>query len=76
MDVVFFLKFGSEQNMQALLEEGLVHLKPLSYFIKLEGDEARGDKHEGLTEYRQGPGTRVVIDGKHGHVLVQAHGGS
>lgn len=65
MDIFFLLKFGSEKNMQALLEEGLVHLKPLSYFIKLEGDKARGDKHEGLTEYRQGPGTRVVIDGKH-----------
>lgn len=64
-DVHALLKFGAHEHMEQLLKEGALYMQPISYFIALEADPWRGDKHEALTEYHQGPGTSIVIDGKH-----------
>jgi hypothetical protein len=65
MDIHALLKFGAREHMEQLVKEGALFMQPISYFIALEDNASRGDKHEALSEYRQGPGTRVIIDGKH-----------
>ena len=65
MDVHALLKFGAREHMEQLLKEGALYMQPISYFIGLEGDDQRGDKHEALTAYHQGPGTSIIIDGGH-----------
>lgn len=66
MDLIALLKFGAREHMEALVKEGALHMRPIGYFIDLEeGDDRRGDKHEALTAYHQGPGTSLIIDEKH-----------
>lgn len=65
MDVHALLKFGAPEHMEQLVKEGVLFMQPISYFIALEDNASRGDKHEALSEYHQGPGTSIVIDGKH-----------
>jgi hypothetical protein len=46
-DWAVLLKFGKREHMEALREQGLLHLMPQSYFAKLEGDGVRSDGFEG-----------------------------
>lgn len=46
--VYAFLKFGKQENLQQLREEGLLYLNPLRYFSDLESDSEKGDSFEGL----------------------------
>ena len=43
-------KFGSEENIIDLFENGTIYLNPLQYFRKVEDAELRGDKYEGIIE--------------------------
>ena len=45
-----FLKFGSFENIQDLLNKGTIYLNTIEYFRKLEDKELRGDKYEGATK--------------------------
>jgi hypothetical protein len=47
------LKFGEKQHIEALRSEGVLYMKPLADFTKLESDMARGDAFEGATRIIQ-----------------------
>jgi len=47
------LKFGEKQHIESLRNEGLLYMKPLADFSKLESDMARGDAFEGATRIIQ-----------------------
>jgi hypothetical protein len=47
------LKFGEKQHIQALRSDGLLYMRPLAEFSKLESDMARGDCFEGTTRIIQ-----------------------
>jgi hypothetical protein len=51
--VYALLKFGQKQHIQAFRNDGLLYMKPLAEFAKLESDAARGDRFEGTTEIIQ-----------------------
>jgi len=47
------LKFGEEQHIQALRTDGLLYMRPLAEFAKMESDMARGDSFEATTRIIQ-----------------------
>lgn len=47
------LKFGEKQHLQGFRSDGLLYMKPLAEFAKLESDMARGDCFEGTTSIIQ-----------------------
>lgn len=58
------LKFADDlKHLAALREEGLVYMKPLDYFRKLEDeDEERGDKFEGSSRIWQPHHMELTLD--------------
>jgi len=69
--IVAFLKFGKREHMQALRDRGTLYMNTLSHFAKLENDQHRGDRDEGLTRIIQPSegGTLTITDNKTGKVL-------
>jgi hypothetical protein len=61
-----FLKFGARKYMELLLNEGLLHMRSLSYFIDLEDDDNRADSEEGLAALFQG---QLITIEMAGHTL-------
>jgi hypothetical protein len=47
------LKFGDRQHLEELRNEGLLYMRSLAEFAKLESDMARGDCFEGTTRIFQ-----------------------
>lgn len=47
------LKFGKKLHIEQLRSEGLLHMKPISYFIGLESGAARSDSYEGTSYIHQ-----------------------
>ena len=45
-----FFKFGSEENITDLFENGTIYFNTISYFQNLEEQGLRGDKYEGTTK--------------------------
>jgi len=45
--IVLFIKFGSEENIKSLYENGIVYLNTIEYFQNLEDKGVKGDKFEG-----------------------------
>jgi len=45
-----FLKFGSQDNIEDLYNNGTVFLNTIEYFRKQEDNELRGDKYEGASK--------------------------
>jgi hypothetical protein len=45
-----FFKFGSEENITDLFENGTIYFNTIDYFQKLEGQGLRGDNYEGTTK--------------------------
>ncbi len=45
-----FLKFGSLENMTDLLKNGTIYMNTIQYFRKIEDEELRGDKYEGVSK--------------------------
>ena len=43
-----FLKFGSEADINDLYENGTIYMNPIDRFRKIEDEELRGDKYEGV----------------------------
>ena len=61
-----FLKFGEEENMKSLYEEGIIFLNPIEYFRKYEDNGLRGDKYEGISEIKNLPsGTFEIKEFNH-----------
>ncbi len=60
------LKFGEKQHIEALRNDGLLYMRPLADFIKLESDMARGDSFEGMT--------RVIQPAHVKHLILDAPG--
>jgi hypothetical protein len=57
-------KFGRREHLESLRSDGLLFMKPLAEFAKLESDMARGDEFEGATEIIQLHHLkRLVLDG-------------
>lgn len=48
--IITFLKFGSEENIKDLFDNGTVYLNTIEYFRKIEDEELRGDSYEGTSE--------------------------
>lgn len=47
------LKFGKKCHLEQLRQDGLLHMKPLSYFTAIESDAVRGDPFEGTDQIIQ-----------------------
>jgi hypothetical protein len=47
--IIFFLKLGSEENILDLFENGTIYMNTIEYFRKVEDEELRGDKYEGVS---------------------------
>lgn len=45
-----FFKFGSEEHITDLFENGTIYFNTIDYFQKLEEQGLRGDKYEGTTK--------------------------
>jgi hypothetical protein len=62
------LKFGKKQHIKAFRSDGLLYMKPLAEFSKLESDMARGDCFEGTTRIIQPKhvGQLIIDTGKVG----------
>lgn len=50
--IVLFIKFGSEENIKSLYENGLIQLNTIDYFQNLEDNGVRGDKFEGTVHIK------------------------
>lgn len=50
--IVLFIKFGSEENIKSLYENGIVYLNTIEYFQNLEDKGVRGDKFEGTVNIK------------------------
>ena len=47
---LIFFKFGSEENITDLFENGTIYFNTIDYFQRLEGQGLRGDDYEGTTK--------------------------
>jgi hypothetical protein len=48
--IKMFLKFGSQENMIDLIENGTIYMNTIEYFRKENNDGFRGDNYEGATK--------------------------
>jgi len=59
--ILTLLKFGEENNIMDLYENGTIYLNTIDHFRKLENDELRGDKYEGVSQIRNSfPGSFFI----------------
>ena len=68
-----FLKLGSEKNILDLFENGTIYMNTIEYFRKVEDEELRGDKYEGVSKVINSlPGTFKIpgIDREFNYVKV------
>ena len=49
------IKFGQQEHLLRLRDEGLLYMNHLQYFWKIEDDELRGDPFDCITEVARGP---------------------
>ncbi|HLF52909.1 hypothetical protein [Flavobacterium sp.] len=48
--IKLFLKLGSEENILDLFENGTIYMNTIEYFRKVEDEDLRGDKYEGVSK--------------------------
>jgi len=60
----YFMKFGKEENIIELRNNGIVYFNPLSYFKSIENDEVRKDDLEGAIRIEQVKKIQLYSDGK------------
>jgi hypothetical protein len=53
--IKMFLKFGSEENITDLFDNGTLYLNTLQYFRSVEDSELRGDRYEGISQIKNYP---------------------
>ena len=71
--IKLFLKLGSEENILDLFETGTIYMNTIEYFRKVEDEELRGDKYEGVSKVINSlPGTFKIpgIDREFNYVKV------
>lgn len=77
--IKLFLKLGSEENILDLFENGTIYMNTIEYFRKVEDEELRGDKYEGVSRIINSlPGTFKIpgIDREFNYIkmhLREAH---
>ncbi|WP_395066575.1 hypothetical protein [Flavobacterium sp.] len=77
--IKLFLKLGSEENILDLFENGTIYMNTIEYFRKVEDQELRGDKYEGVSRVINSlPGTFKIpgIDREFNYIkihLTEAH---
>jgi len=49
------IKFGQQEHLLSLRDEGLLYMNDLTYFWKIEDDELRGDPLDCIAEVARGP---------------------
>jgi hypothetical protein len=62
VNILTFIKFGSEKNILDLYENGSIYCNTIEYFRKLEDDYLRGDSYEGtfkITNYP--PDSKITL---------------
>lgn len=62
VNILTFIKFGSEKNILDLYENGTIYCNSIEYFRKLEDDLLRGDSYEGtfrITNFP--PGSEITV---------------
>lgn len=60
--ILLFLKFGSEENILDLYENGTVYMNTISWFKGVDDNYLRGDKYEGVSEIINYPKGKFRID--------------
>ena len=71
--IKLFLKFGKEENIFDLFENGTIYMNTIEYFQKVEDEELRGDKYEGVSRVINSfPGTFKIhgIENEFNYVKV------
>ena len=71
--IKLFLKLGSEKNILDLFENRTIYMNTIEYFRKVEDEELRGDKYEGVSKVINSlPGTFKIpgIDREFNYVKV------
>ena len=71
--IKLFLKLGNEKNIYDLFENGTIYINTIEYFRKVEDEELRGDKYEGVSRVINSlPGTFKIqgIDREFNYVKV------
>ena len=61
--IKLFLKFGSEENILDLFENGTIYMNTIEYFRKVEDGELRGDKYEGVSRIINSLPSTIKIQG-------------
>jgi hypothetical protein len=59
--IKLFLKFGKEEHIQDLLENGIVYMNSIEFFRKFEDNGLRGDNFEGITQLNNYPSGEFEI---------------
>ena len=71
--IKLFLKLGSEENVLDLFNNGTIYMNTIEYFRKVEDEELRGDKYEGVSRVINSlPGTFRIpgIDREFSYIKV------
>ena len=67
------VKFGKKEHIEDLYNHGKLYMNNLPYFWKIEGDEARHDPNDGLSEYHLGTNGYATLktpDGKNVNINI------
>lgn len=59
--IVMFLKFGQEEHIRDLYQNGTIYMNSIQYFRKLEDGELRGDIYEGVNSIKNYPAGKFEI---------------
>lgn len=72
--IKLLLKFGSEENILDLYENGTIFMNPIEYFRKIDDEELRGDKYEGVSRIINSlPGTIKIKGIEREFNFIKAH---
>jgi hypothetical protein len=72
--IKLFLKLGSEKNILDLFENGTIYMNTIEYFRKVEDEELRGDKYEGVSRVINSlPGTFKIPGINREFNYIKAH---
>jgi len=71
VNIFFLIKIGDNKYMQELHQDGIIFMNDVDYFRKLEDNELRGDKDEGIIRIEQVVDIKLIHNGK-----LLAHGNS
>lgn len=56
-----FLKFGQEEHIKDLYENGTIYMNAIQFFRGIEDNELRGDKYEGISKINNYPAGQIEI---------------